>query len=854
MLSGLTTAELESILAHELAHIRRYDYLVNLLQAVVETVLFYHPAVWWLSHRIRAERENCCDDIAVEVCGDRVVLAQALARLEEIRCGGERLAVAANGGSLLGRIRRIVGAEPASTGTWWPAGAIVLVTLGLLLGGLWMTVATADPVSRKPDFKVESNGLVASSEYPADDVQEDSKPKFGEITEGRSDRNDGAPVSRVSDVSNQETTNEYIATGRVIDSQGKAVPGAELYSHYYKDSVWITISATCDADGKFELRLPEQPSFHRMFHTWVYAPLHGVRVVNMSFVLDKKQRVDNLEIKLPENNRTRYRVFLPDGSPAKGAVLSVATAQVPQGCFFADKSTGLTGFAPAELKQKTAGSVNYLGEAFLEGYPGWALDQVQVEMPGFGIQKFSATNQDLKLASTGKVRLEVNREKIPGFAGVMASLETRTGHENWDATGYVDVRIDESGVVEIPELAAGTLILRLWDWKEPSGSHPWVEPRQKLDAGDELVIAIEPKGTVPVTGVVLTADTSQPVAGSRISIRNEESRYFGEDVYTDEQGRFALAAIPGPASLDITVLASENAIEIWRCYRYPDNKNVQVGLAPGENDNIEILLPRKPEFDVDNDAFGWGDLARSSGIRSKLTLLTAKPEVGQPLLFKLEVKNFGDKPAGVDPQIYATFRVLRAKRVGGEPAKFIGMTPQTMGVEKPLLPGESLTLWKDIDANDLFLLDAGRYEFFAEGGQWAAQAFWRDSNTLTVEIGAGLQLPLHRFIAALDKRIPEGWELSADIGAAGGKSIFLNFLPPGLERLETGIQIWFTDKKLADDFEQGQGDQKQIVTQLGQSELGFMNVAAMPRTPDIWPEYLAHVRKAANTAFGEMKK
>jgi beta-lactamase regulating signal transducer with metallopeptidase domain len=80
-LSGLSPQQLEAILAHELAHIRRHDYLVNLLQTLVETLLFYHPAVWWLSRRIRAEREHCCDDLAVSLCGDPIAYASALADL-----------------------------------------------------------------------------------------------------------------------------------------------------------------------------------------------------------------------------------------------------------------------------------------------------------------------------------------------------------------------------------------------------------------------------------------------------------------------------------------------------------------------------------------------------------------------------------------------------------------------------------------------------------------------------------------------------------------------------------------------------------------------------------------------------
>ena len=82
---GLTSQQLEAVLAHELAHILRYDYLVNMLQTVVETLLFYHPAVWWASARIRHERELCCDDLAVGSCGDALCYARALTRLERLR-------------------------------------------------------------------------------------------------------------------------------------------------------------------------------------------------------------------------------------------------------------------------------------------------------------------------------------------------------------------------------------------------------------------------------------------------------------------------------------------------------------------------------------------------------------------------------------------------------------------------------------------------------------------------------------------------------------------------------------------------------------------------------------------------
>ena len=84
--SRLAVQQLEALLAHEIAHIRRNDYLVNMCQVCIETVLFFHPAVWWVSKRIRTERENCCDDMAVTLCGgDRLLVARALVALEEQR-------------------------------------------------------------------------------------------------------------------------------------------------------------------------------------------------------------------------------------------------------------------------------------------------------------------------------------------------------------------------------------------------------------------------------------------------------------------------------------------------------------------------------------------------------------------------------------------------------------------------------------------------------------------------------------------------------------------------------------------------------------------------------------------------
>ena len=136
--TGLDRQALEALLAHELAHIRRHDYLVNLLQTLADTLLFYHPAVWWVSRQIRIERENCCDDIAAEICGDRLTYARTLVNLEQTRASHAALALSAGGGSLLHRIQRLL--RGASTteqrGATWPLALAGLALVACVLASL----------------------------------------------------------------------------------------------------------------------------------------------------------------------------------------------------------------------------------------------------------------------------------------------------------------------------------------------------------------------------------------------------------------------------------------------------------------------------------------------------------------------------------------------------------------------------------------------------------------------------------------------------------------------------------------------------------------------------------------------
>jgi len=144
-LSGLPPEQVEAILLHELAHIRRFDYAVNLLASFVEGLLFYHPAVWWISRVVRAERENCCDDLVVSEHPDARAYAAALARLEQKRSLAREALLAANGGNLMKRIRRLLDQPERPRSAAAPAFAIGLLLLAVAAAFAWTPMPKPAP-------------------------------------------------------------------------------------------------------------------------------------------------------------------------------------------------------------------------------------------------------------------------------------------------------------------------------------------------------------------------------------------------------------------------------------------------------------------------------------------------------------------------------------------------------------------------------------------------------------------------------------------------------------------------------------------------------------------------------------
>ena len=175
-LTNMPVDQLQTLLAHELAHVRRHDYPINLAMTAIETLFFYHPLTWWISRQIRREREDCCDDIAAEAAGSRVLYALALADLEALRLPSG-FAPAASDGSLLRRVRRLLGVAHHTRLTIGAALPLLLVFIAALG---WLAAMSARPGSAK-----EASAVVPSSGQTACAVERNGAGSRWEASRGR---------------------------------------------------------------------------------------------------------------------------------------------------------------------------------------------------------------------------------------------------------------------------------------------------------------------------------------------------------------------------------------------------------------------------------------------------------------------------------------------------------------------------------------------------------------------------------------------------------------------------------------------------------------------------------------------
>jgi len=490
--TGLSSDQLTLILGHELAHILRQDYLVNMVQSLIETLLFYHPAVWWISARIREERENCCDDRAVALCGSSLEYARALTALESLREGSWSLAPSARGGSLLVRIRRIMGVEPAEEApARGLAGTLTLTTVAFL--GLVLLVSP------------------------------------------------GTAPARAS------VADEKVVTGRVATPDGKAVAGADVWlvSLTYPEPKAIVLrQGRTDEAGRFRLIWDEKPFQGRFLGShalWAHLPGFGPTHVMFHESWNEAGADPDhpITLTIAPAAATRFRILDPAGNPAAGVRVTVVSLNQ-------DRTS-----VPDDLAERLAVATDQEGRATLTGAPCQVILTVQVTSRDHGIQRFSRENgfqgeNELKLVPLAAVEGHLTADDPAVIRGVRVHLEgTVKVEEGVWTSSLADVITDDQGRFSVPGLVAGYVHIEavIPDnaiYRQASSENNEFEGAKKI----EFKVPLE--RLVKVHGVVREKGTGKPVESAGIRFSN--ARMVGPIILvgrTDGSGRFEAIAPRG---------------------------------------------------------------------------------------------------------------------------------------------------------------------------------------------------------------------------------------------------------------------------------------------------------------------
>ncbi|MEE9141080.1 MAG: M56 family metallopeptidase, partial [Gammaproteobacteria bacterium] len=576
--TGLGPRELESVLAHELAHIRRFDYLVNLFQVLIETLLFYHPAVWWLSKRIRQERENCCDDLAVDVVGDRMTYVRALTNVAAIGVEHPQLATAANGGELTDRIRRLMGVR-AHDSAAQPRGLAGAVLLFLFVAGLaGLTIRPGGLVAEDAPSEKTQNRDAATVDEPSKKQNDaspapDRKPADGETSRAQAS---ALPAN---------TGPKVTASGTVVDVNGKPMPGVKVYLRewstyriseepYNRNPHDAFASRVTDENGRFRFQDVASPVF-RLFDT-VPNPWDVVAVADGYGVawrhLPKADNEEPLSLTLGAESTVSGRIVDENERPIAGAHIRV------QGISSLDDRIWGTREDPwhldlqlSELSPKA--STDAAGRFSIRGLPSNIRIVLSVEHEQF--------ERDYAYAAT-------TAEPQPDLEGYMTvsadGKQTRTMHKVY--TGDLKLvlkpgrRIDGQIVFsDSDEPCPQARVSLTWDnrWNytiadgngrftfygkpdatfkvsgNPVDSDRYVAGSAEVSFEDgqrqaEVTVRL-PRGQT-VSGIVVAEDTGKGVPGVEVRFRSTPSSR-STDFTTGPDGKFRLLVKPGEGTVTI---------------------------------------------------------------------------------------------------------------------------------------------------------------------------------------------------------------------------------------------------------------------------------------------------------------
>lgn len=418
LLTGLSPDSVRAILAHELAHVRRHDYLLNLVQMVVESLVFFNPAVWWIGRQIRAEREACCDAVAVAITGEPIGYTRTLADLLERMPSGAApaMAWAGSGGEkpVLDRVRRVLlpGYQPEVPISWSGLGGLVI--LGpLVLAGLWQGTTAAVALAAEilsPGERMER--VAAIEEAYGERPQDASQPEGTFTISGQVRMADGSPLPP------------------------KSFVGGSLMRRGYSGS----LSLELDEAGRFTKELDVGTVY---LH--VHSPGYALAIAG-PFQAKPGEQITDVDLVVGRGFSARIRFVDDTGAPIPAVKLEAMMYRLPF-------EEGWSGYPHPQGEEQL--QANEQGVATLERCSEWPLHidaragGYQFEQREWKLEPDGTVTWQLKAArpTTGVVVSEMDGQPI---AGAELFLAQRKGHadvnqdpRNWSRKPLLAVSDDE---------------------------------------------------------------------------------------------------------------------------------------------------------------------------------------------------------------------------------------------------------------------------------------------------------------------------------------------------------------------------------------------------------------------------
>jgi len=510
LVTSIPTAQLEAILAHELAHVRRHDFVVNLLQTLVETLFFYHPAVWWISRQIRVEREHCCDDLVVKLLDNRVEYGRALVAIEQIRGRNSVLALGATDGSLLSRVRRIVGFD--SERTAWSLvdrGSAALLVL-TLIGALFALTVNWN-LAAEGEGRKQAAGAEARAE--------------------------------------QETAT---VLGTVVSPDGKPVAGVEIVA--FEGAKQLQQKFTTDENGEFRV-----PKAWREVDEWLTVVARDGRerlgwfdfMIHGHSDLGQKSEDGSFRLVLLPMSRTiRGRILDESGRPL---------AQIPVRINQLEHEVNATSVHWSRQKlgdePLLPGAVSDNGGRFEVKLPANTFAWLGTSHPDWVEKKIRVTREQDEVADTSLVRAA----KVAGRV-----IDARTGKPLAGVTigafaaktdilesGGDDAKTDASGNYLIRGLRSGEHTIQFLEGADKTLTAP-AYAKAILKSGETFQADFSLSVGRHLTGRVVDIDTGEPIPNCQVTYNGPAHPETGLSTETNPQGEFEFFVPPGRSRLDAT--------------------------------------------------------------------------------------------------------------------------------------------------------------------------------------------------------------------------------------------------------------------------------------------------------------